>query len=119
MKKDDNIYLFHIRDSINLIIEYTSNINFEDFSNKRMVQDAVTKQFEIIGEASSRLSEDFKDKHNHIPWKKIIGMRNKLIHDYLGVDVKVIWATVTQDISIFRKDILKIIEDSAPQLPLK
>lgn len=112
MKKDNNVYLFHIRDSINKIIDYTSNINFEDFENETIIQDALIRQFEIIGEASSKLTKDFRDKHNNIPWNRIIGMRNKLIHDYFGVEIKKLWDTVQEDIPIFKKDILKIIKDS-------
>ena len=82
MKKDDNVYLLHIRDSIDKIIEYTSGIDYEKFQKETMIQDALIRQFEIIGEASSKLSNDFKEKYDFIPWKKIVGMRNKLIHDY-------------------------------------
>lgn len=105
MNKSDNIYLFHIRDSINKIIEYTHISDLESFSSNYMMQDAVIRQIEIIGEASSKLSKVCKDNNSHIPWRSIVGMRNKLIHDYFGVDIKAVWETVKTDIPDLKKNI--------------
>ena len=74
MKKDNYIYILHIRDSINKIIEYTSGITFYKFERETIIQDALIRKFEIIGEASSKLSKDFIDKYDFVPWRKIIGM---------------------------------------------
>jgi len=59
-----------------------------------MVQDAVIRNIEIIGEATKKISRDFRTMHNEIPWKEMAGIRDKLIHDYMGVDVDVIWKTI-------------------------
>jgi uncharacterized protein with HEPN domain len=59
-----------------------------------MIQDAVVRQLEIIGEANRRLSDDFRDRHSNIPWRAMIGMRNRIAHDYLNIDVQVVWEVV-------------------------
>jgi uncharacterized protein with HEPN domain len=109
MNKLDSVYLFHIRDSINKIIEYTYISDKDSFQSNSMMQDAFIRQIEIKGEASSKLSKTFRDNNSHIPWKNIVGMRNKLIHDYFGVDVMAIWETVKDDIPFLKKNIDEII----------
>lgn len=73
-----------------------------------LVQDAVIRNIEIIGEASKKISSDTKQIYFEIPWKEIAGMRDKLIHDYLGVDVEVVWKTIKEDISILERLIKEI-----------
>ena len=73
-----------------------------------MAIDAVIRNFEVIGEATKMISEDLKQAYIEIPWKEMAGMRDKLIHDYLGVDVEVIWETVQQDIPVLEKLLNKI-----------
>ena len=98
MTKQDSVYLKHILDAISCIEEYAGGIDFEDFVSNKMVQDAVIRQIEIIGEASKRLSLEFKAGHRGIPWEDIAGMRDKLAHDYLGVNMEQVWLTVEKDI---------------------
>ena len=109
MGKLDNVYLFHIRDSINKILEYTVRTDIESFKSNSMMQDAVIRQIEIIGEASSKLTKSFSDTNSQIPWKNIVGMRNKLIHDYFGVDVMAVWETVKNDIPTLKTNLDTII----------
>jgi len=71
-------------DAINLIEEYLRDKDYDEFKNNRMLQDAVIREIEIIGEATKNLSMEFRNKH-HIPWRQIAGMRDKLIHGYFGV----------------------------------
>jgi uncharacterized protein with HEPN domain len=70
-----------------------------------LVQDGVIRQIEIIGEATKRLSKETKENHSDIPWKDIAGMRDKLIHDYFGVDIDAVWDTVKKDIPTLKKRI--------------
>jgi len=77
----------------------------EEFSKNELIQDAVIRNFEIIGEASKNLSAEFKRDFPEVPWKEIAGMRDKLIHHYMGVDIDVIWKTVRQDISFLAKEL--------------
>lgn len=109
MTKDDLVYLKHILDAIVKIEEYSEGMDFEDFEKNHLVQDGVTRQLEIIGEATKRLSSEFRDKNPSIPWKQMAGMRDKLIHDYLGVDIGAVWETVEQDIPEIKGKIEDII----------
>ena len=95
--KDDRIYLLHIRDAIQQILEYTV-AGQESFLSDRKTQDAVVRNLEIIGEASKRLSSSLKDAHPDISWKPIAGMRDKLIHDYFGINLKLVWDVVERDL---------------------
>lgn len=108
MKRDDSIYVRHILDSVNRIENYLRGMMYEDFLNNHLVQDGVIRQIEIIGEASSKLSKEFQDEHSIIPWKDIIGMRNKLIHDYFGVDIDAVWETASKDIPNLKKELQNI-----------
>lgn len=101
--KDDTIYIDHILKSINNILEYTSGLTKKNFIKNSLVQDAVIRNFEIIGEATKKVSNDFRQINSEIPWKEMAGMRDKLIHDYLGVDIDVIWQTIAQDLPVIKK----------------
>jgi uncharacterized protein with HEPN domain len=84
------------------------NLSIDDFHNNLLVQDAVIRNFEIIGEATKKLSDDFKKINHELPWKEMAGMRNKLIHDYMGVDINIIWATLQKDLPYLKSLIEKI-----------
>ncbi len=96
--KDDSIYIDHILQSINNILEYTKDITKKEFSTNSLVQDAVIRNFEIIGEATKKVSNNYKLIHFEVPWKEMSGLRDKLIHDYIGVDIAIIWTTIKQDL---------------------
>ncbi len=106
--KDDLIYIEHILQAINKIIEYTKDISQFEFNKNEMIQDAVIRNIEIIGEATKNISNDLKSVHYNIPWKEMAGMRDKLIHDYMGTDVEVIWKTIEKDIPFLQSLIKKI-----------
>lgn len=110
MKKDELIYLNHILDCINKIRNYTYQINKDEFLKKPLIQDAVIRNLEIIGEATKHLTQEFRSKYSAIEWKKIAGMRDKLIHDYIGVDIWAVWGVIEQIIPEFHKQILEIIQ---------
>lgn len=95
--KDDSVYLRHIRDAINDIQQYAS-VDRTTFIGDRMRQDAVIRKLEIIGEAVKKLSDGAKQRSPDIPWKQIAGMRDRLTHDYFGVDLALVWATVEQEL---------------------
>ena len=95
--KDDRIYLIHIRDAIVQIYEYTVG-GWEEFQKDRKGKDAVIRNFEIIGEAVKHLSSMLKTEHVDIPWKKIAGLRDELIHEYFGVDLKIVWGVIEHEL---------------------
>ncbi|NQS97836.1 MAG: DUF86 domain-containing protein [candidate division Zixibacteria bacterium] len=104
MKKDE-IYINHILDAIELVEKFTLNITRGQFVKDKMIHSAVIRQLEIIGEAAKNISDEFKKAHPDIPWKTITGMRNKLIHAYFGVDLFLVWDTVTIDIPDLKSEI--------------
>ena len=99
--KDDRVYLGHIRDAIHDIEAYTAG-GRDAFMSDRMQQDAVIRKFEIIGEAVKHLSEETTKRRPDILWKRIAGMRNRLTHDYLGVDLALVRTTVERDVPRLR-----------------
>jgi len=97
-KENDLIYFEDIVDSIEKIEKYISDMSLEDFKKNDLVQDAVLRNLEIIGEASNNLSEEIKNKHKEVPWKRIIGMRNIISHKYFGIDLEIIWEIITTNL---------------------
>jgi uncharacterized protein with HEPN domain len=93
-----------ILDSAEKIQRYTAGMTFEQFTLDEKTADAVARNFEIIGEAANRLSADFKARHPNIDWDRIRGFRNRIVHDYFGIDHSIVW---------------KIIEDYLPDLEAK
>jgi uncharacterized protein with HEPN domain len=108
MIKDDLAYIEHILDCIRKINEFSNGLTFKEFKTNEMVQDAIIRNIEIIGEASKKISKDIKQTYYKVPWKEIAGMRDKLIHDYLGVDVSVVWKTIKEDIPALERFIREI-----------
>jgi len=99
----DYLFLNHIFDACSQISEYLENIAYDNFQKNRLLQDAVMRELEIIGEATKNLSEDFKNKFPDIPWRLMAGMRDKLIHGYFSVDVIEVWNTAKRDIIDLKK----------------
>lgn len=108
MVRDDRVYLAHIRDALHQISTYTDGIDQEAFQENRMVQDAVIRQFEIIGEATKNLSDSFREHNPYMPWKDLAGFRDKLIHQYFGVDLSMVWRSVVDDVPVLLDEVAKI-----------
>jgi uncharacterized protein with HEPN domain len=110
MKKDPLILINHILESISLINEYTQNQTISDFITRKETQDAVIRRLEIIGEATKNIPPDFTEKHQNIPWRKISGLRNVLIHEYFGVDLNLTWNVVKEDLPLLEKQLKSILQ---------
>ena len=110
MARDDSVYLRHILDAISRIEEYLHGVDEEIFYQHYLVQDGVIRQLEIIGEASKRLSREVRASCPNVPWPDIAGMRDKLIHDYFGVDLEAVWLTARDDIPALKAEVSTMLE---------
>ncbi|MEI6948046.1 DUF86 domain-containing protein [Paraflavisolibacter sp. H34] len=90
-KRDPRLLVGDILDSANKILAYTEGLSFEQFSADSKTIDAVIRNFEIIGEAANRLPEEFKEQYSSIDWRRIRGFRNRIVHDYFGIDYTIVW----------------------------
>lgn len=93
-KRTYKLYIKDILDSIKSIREYTNGLTFKEFRSKKIVIDAVVRNFEIIGEVARNIPADVKSLHREIPWRQMSGMRNKVIHEYFGIDLDIVWKTI-------------------------
>lgn len=109
MTKDPAIFLNHILDSINAIERYLSGVTEEHFYSSEEKQDLVVRRLEIIGEATKNIPSEFRVKNPEIPWKRMAGMRDIVIHQYYNVDYKIVWDTVTNFLPLLKKQIKKLI----------
>jgi uncharacterized protein with HEPN domain len=110
MKRDDSVYIRHIADAIDRIEKYTSGVDENTFLTNSLIQDAVIRQLEVIGEAAKRLSPELRQATAEIPWQDVAGMRDKLIHGYFGVEISQVWLTVANDIPALKARILTILQ---------
>ena len=102
MARDDTVYLQHILDAIVRIETYLDDVDEDWFNATPLLQDGVIRQLEIIGEATKRLSPVLISKYAHVPWSDLARMRDKLIHQYFGVDIATVWLTATEDYPVYK-----------------
>lgn len=107
-KRDARLYIEDVKNSIGKIEKYTKNLSFDDFKNNDQAIDAVVRNLEVIGEAIGKIYDYISDDYPGIPWREIIGMRNKIAHEYFGIDEEVIWGTVKNNLPDLKKEISKI-----------
>lgn len=107
--KADRVYLLHIRDAIDAIASYTV-AGKDDFMADRKTQDAVLRNLEIVGEATKRLSRESRSSQADVAWQQIAGMRDRLIHAYFGVDLRLVWEVVEHRLPDLRERVVAMIE---------
>ena len=110
-KRDITLFFEDIIEATELISEYIGDYSKEEFQNDRKTIDAVVRNIEIIGEAVSKIPDKFREKYPHIPWKKIVGVRNIVIHNYFGVDTNTLWFIVREQLPAFKSEVSQIIQE--------
>lgn len=104
-------YLNHILDEIDYLVKGREDVTKEQFLSDETKKRAFVRSIEIMGEATKNLPRDFRDRHPHIDWRAIAGMRDRLIHDYFGVDYEIVWDVVANKIDPLRLELEKLVAD--------
>ncbi len=112
MKAEDRIRIQHMIDAAEEALTFIHNIEFKEFSKNRLIILAVIKDIEILGEAASKITDETKNTITQIPWRDIIGMRNRLIYGYFDVNIKLVWNTVKNNLP----PLLQILKDYLKKL---
>lgn len=99
--KDDGVYLRHMRDAVGDLLRYAAD-GRAAFDAERMRQDAIIRKLEVLGEAAKQLSEATKARRPDVRWREIAGMRDKMIHEYFGVNLEIVWAVIERDLPILQ-----------------
>lgn len=107
----------HIRDAIQRVERHLAGVSRSQFWQSELVQDAVVRQLEIIGEATRNLSDDFREAHPEAAWVQIIGMRNRLIHAYFGVDLGIVWEITHVDLPLLKEQVERFLKGMVTNEP--
>jgi len=104
-------YFNDILESIDDINEFVIGLNFEAFANDKKTMKAVIRSLEVIGEAVNKLPQNIRDQYSESPWEEMVGMRNRLIHEYFGVDLNIVWQTIEEDLPSLETNVRNMYSD--------
>ena len=110
-KREPILLLRDIEEAIQKIKLYTKGMSSEMFNNDDKTIDAVIRNFEIIGEAANRIPDELKDKYSNVNWHRIRGFRNRIVHDYMGVDLEIVWTIIENNLDELHLQIIEIINE--------
>ncbi len=111
-KREWKLFIEDILESIRLIKNYVENMGFDDFKNDRKTIDAVVRNFEIIGEASRFIPNEIKEKYENADWKGIVGLRNRIAHEYFDISLSIVWHIVMKELPTLEDQMKEILEQS-------
>ncbi|PIN94484.1 DUF86 domain-containing protein [Candidatus Pacearchaeota archaeon CG10_big_fil_rev_8_21_14_0_10_31_9] len=111
MPKEQSVYLEDMLEAIGRIEKYVKGLSYEKFKDNNLVSDAVLRNLEIVGEAAKNISEELKDRYDDVEWKKIVGLRDILIHAYSGVDLEIIWDVIKNKLPGLKDSIVRIVKE--------
>lgn len=111
-QRDDLVYVKHMIDIANKALEFVQGLTREDFDSNELLRLSLTHLLQVIGEAARRVSPEFRAAHPQIEWKAIVGMRSKVVHDYLNVDEDIVWDTVINELRPLVNELEKILNIS-------
>lgn len=104
-RRDYRDYLQDILEAIQEIADFIAGMDFETFTKDRKTINAVVRSIEVIGEAATKIPKSLQNRYPNIPWKKMAAMRNKLIHEYFGIDLEILWEVASKDIPSLKSPI--------------
>jgi len=110
-KRELGDYIQDILEALGEVEEFTAGMQFEDFVEDKKTVNAVVRSLEVIGEATKRIPDSLREKYSEIPWKRMAGMRDKLIHAYFGIDLEIVWEVVNTELPPTKHLIQKVLED--------
>lgn len=117
MNPSERDYILYLEDlvlSMKRVQEYLIGFDFQNFKQDYKTVDAVVRNFEIIGEASKNLPKDFKNKYPEVPWEEMYRLRNRISHEYFGIDYEIIWDIATRHLPENYKDLIRILKQETP-----
>ncbi len=106
--KNDFTFIEHMLDSIGAIEDFSKGMTEKELASNRLKQSAIVREMEIVGEAAKNISDGFKSRHKEVPWKEVIGIRDKLIHHYFGVDLGIVWRIIRFFLPDLKNKLVKI-----------
>ena len=110
-KRPIDLLLNDICQAIDRIEQYIKKLSFDAFSDDQKSVDAVVRNLEIIGEAANRLPDEFKEKYSEMEWHKVVGLRHRIVHEYFGIDLEIIWQILHKDLPGLKQKIMQIMSD--------
>jgi uncharacterized protein with HEPN domain len=110
MSKDDWVYVKHMLDQVDVALRHVAGVDRARFDADELLRLGLTYVVQSIGEAARHVSQEFRDRQGAIPWKQIVGMRHKLVHDYVHVDYDIVWETATRHLPPLRTTLIQMIE---------
>ena len=116
MSRDYRLYIGHIRKEVEYLLGRLEDLTREGFDRDETLKRAVIRSLEVIGEATKKLPDDFRNQHDEIPWSQMAGMRDVLIHDYFGVDYDIVWDVLTNEIPALSSQLDRISSED-PEKP--
>lgn len=109
-KRSIDLLLNDICQALDRIEQYINNLSFDAFSDDQKSVDAVTRNLEIIGEAANRLPDEFKERYSQIEWYKVVGLRHRIVHEYFGIDLEIIWQILHKDLPELKRKLVQIMK---------
>ncbi|MBI5388787.1 DUF86 domain-containing protein [Candidatus Woesearchaeota archaeon] len=111
MKREYGDYIQDISDSIQEIFQFTKGMSFKEFKEDKKTINAVLRSLEVMGEAAKNIPDTLRKKYPKIPWEEMSGIRDKLIHEYHGVDLEIVWSVVRKELPLLKPEVLKLLRE--------